>query len=166
MRLRQWLWVAGVIGLSGAARAEDVVLEGVEVRSGEECLEVLGEFNWYCAEFERALWVTIYEDTYWNLTVADPTRAYWADFDDDGRRDVIVSTQWGCGVAGCEHRLLFGAQASKRGYFGISAVSDDPPLKTTCDDGPGVRYGQNGQCLSVKFIQSTKLFNFESEGEN
>lgn len=166
MRMRQWMWMAAVVAMTGAARAEDVVLEGVEVRSGEECVEVLEEFGWYCAEFGRSSWIKIYGDTYWNLTATDPTQIFWADFDDDGRRDVIVSTQWGCGVAGCEHRLLFGAQASERGYFGISIVSDNPPAKVTCDDGPGIRYGQNGQCLSINFIQSKTLFKFESEGEN
>lgn len=166
MQMRQWMWVGVVVGMTGAARAEDVVLEGVEVRSGEECLEVLAEFNWYCAAFDRALWATVYGDTYWKLATADPVRVYWADFDEDARRDIIISNRWRCGVAGCEHRLLFGAQSNDQGYFGISVVSDFPPAKVDCDDGPGVRYGPNGQCLSVTFIQSKTLFKFESEGEN
>ncbi len=46
--------------MTGAARAEDAVLEGVDARSGEECLETLAEFNWRCRQFEPEGWVNIF----------------------------------------------------------------------------------------------------------
>jgi hypothetical protein len=109
MGLRRWIWAAVVVGSAGAARAEDVVLEGVEVRSGEECLEVLGEFGKVCQNFERPEWARAYGKPFWDL---GQLLFYRRDIDLDGTDDGIVSIEGlpRCPRGGelCEHMVLFG----------------------------------------------------------
>lgn len=112
MGLRRWMWMAAVIGLSGAARAEDVVLEGLEVRSGEQCMEVLAEFNWLCRQFELEGWVNDFGHPYWTDS---QILFYRYDLDRDGLDDAIVKIQGGgyCARGGrhdCQHLYLFGDQ--------------------------------------------------------
>ena len=108
-----WLAAGLVVGLAGsAARAQDVVLVGVEVRSGEECLEVLGEFNWLCRQFELEGWMNDFGRPYW----ADSQLLFYRyDLDRDGIDDAIVKIQGGgyCARGGrhdCKHLYLFGDQ--------------------------------------------------------
>jgi hypothetical protein len=113
MGLRRVVLAAAVaVGFVSAARAEDIVLKGVEVRSGKECLEKLDEFNWLCPQFERDGWINDFGQPYW----ADSQLLFYRyDLDDDGLDDAIVKVQGGgyCARAGrhdCMHLYLFGDQ--------------------------------------------------------
>jgi hypothetical protein len=152
-------------GFAGTAKAEDVQLEAVMVRSGEECRAVLDRFGWYCAHFDDKFWQEVYGDTYWNLTANESTPVYFVDADEDGLQDVIVSEMWGCGVRGCSRLLLFGDQRGETGFFGFTVSSDGPLFKAMCEDGPGVRFGKETHCFSSNFIKSQRWMKFESKGE-
>jgi hypothetical protein len=153
MGLRRWLWMAAVIGLAGAARAEDVVLEGVEVRSGEECLEVLAEFNWLCRQFELEGWVNDFGYPYWTRS---QLLFYRYDLDRDGLDDAIVKIQGGgyCargGLYSCPHYFLFGDQPA-------SAA----PHRFHIRQGGGIRVSMKDGIWGVIFVDfPVDFFNIE-----
>lgn len=141
MAMRIVLLMAAVTaGLAGMVRAEDVVLTGTEVRSQEECLEVLAEFNWLCPQFEREGWINDFGQPYW----ADSQLLFYRyDLDDDGLDDAIVKIQGGgyCARAGrhdCEHLFLFGDQppAEHPHHWGTGGGGN--VLITTQDGVPGL----------------------------
>lgn len=92
--------------ISTAVSAEDVYLESVEIRTGEDCVRVLAEFNWVCDEFESPAWVRSYERPFWGGAMA-PLIASRYDIDGDGTEDVML-------------KILFSGRCSRGGNFHCS----------------------------------------------
>jgi hypothetical protein len=158
MRMRQWLQMAAMAGFAGAAQAEDVVLEGVEVRSGEECLEVLGEFNWICRQFELEGWVNDFGHPYWTDS---QILFYRYDLDRDSLDDAIVKIQGGgyCARGGrysCPHLFLFGDQP-------VSLA----PHRFDITQGGGILFASRDSVSGIVFIDfPSDFFSIEEIREN
>ena len=144
-----WSVLAVGMAISQGAWAEDVMLEGVEVRSREECLDVLAEFSRICRDFDRPEWIRVTGSPYWN--VAD-ILFYRYDIDADGLDDAIISTRAPgarCPRGGelCEHIVIFG---------GAEIPPKTRQLRTTMWGFP-VLATQNGQS-GLYFSRSPQTF--------
>jgi hypothetical protein len=160
---RHWVWVAGVMAAlaGGTARAEDVVLKGVEVRSGEECLAVLAEFNWLCREFERPEWIRVYEKPFWN--VGGQLLFYRHDIDVDREDDAIISIdlpfpRCSRGAPLCEHFFLFGNKIDSEDVRTIETIMYGYPVLSTRGGTPGIYFDQSPQTfLTIEQIKDQIL---------
>lgn len=145
-------WASLMASCGGVARADDVVLTGVEVRSSEQCLETLGEFNWLCRQFELEGWVNDYGQPYWS---SGQIIFYRHDLDDDGLDDAIVKIQFGgyCargGLLNCAMLLLFGDQPASNAPHSWGTTGGGHILVTTRNGVRGITFGGASNDFSNK----------------
>jgi hypothetical protein len=151
---QHWVWAVGLAaGLaSGAALAEDVILEPVYFSDRDGCLETLAEFNWFCVIYEGPMWAKLYAenygaDTYWGLTEASPTPSYRHDIDGDGADDMIVAINFGfCDRGGpsvCGHFFLFGDQPPRDGAPAYDISAKGRPFLTSRNGTSGLMFEGN-----------------------
>lgn len=164
MSLRRMLfWASLIATCGGLVRAEDVVLKGVEVRNGEQCLEALKEFNWLCRQFELEGWVLDYGQPYWpNSQIV----FYRHDLDDDGLDDAVVKIQFGgyCargGLLNCEMLFLFGDQPAAEAPHRWGITGGGHILVTTRNSVRGIMFGGDSNDFTNKddlnFISISQL---------
>jgi hypothetical protein len=133
---QHWVWAAGLAaGLaSGAARAEEVVLRGVEVRSSEQCLEVLAELNWVCEDFDSPGWIKVWGRSYWEL---GQLHVFRYDLDGDGSKDAAlwINHLYGCGTSGCSFKFVFGNVPAPERLWSYGTSNSPPSVSVTKKSG-------------------------------
>lgn len=150
--MRVWALGLALMGWAGAAWAEDMVLEGVEVDNAEACMTTLAEFNWLCRQFELEGWVNSFGRPYW------PTNQiviYRHDLDEDGLEDAIVKIQGGgyCARGGrlnCAMLLLFGDQPPSDAPHSRIISGGGHILVTTRNGVKGITFGGDSNDFSKK----------------
>jgi hypothetical protein len=145
--------VALVGGLTGAARAEDVVLELVPIHSAADCRTALVEYAWTCEAFDKPHWREFIE------AVDRESKPFWdkyyvsfvkADIDKDGKDDVIlkVHSALTCGVRNCDNYFFFSevSDENSRHELAISSVSSR------------IYYRSNGEKHEIRFDDESIWF--------
>lgn len=112
MGLRRWMWMTAVVGMTGAARAENVVLELIRLQDAADCRTALAEYAWACEAFDKPHWQEFIEavdgedKTFWEKYSAAFVKT---DLDKDGKDDLIlkVNSALTCGMRNCDNYFFF-----------------------------------------------------------
>ncbi len=161
MRMRQTV-VAGALALAavaGGARAEDVVLEGVEVRSHDQCMAVLAEFNWVCQEFETPGWQKVYGIPFWEQ---GKLLIFMSDFDGDQYDDTAmwINHTGTCYRYGCSFYFLFGNVPEPERLWSYDIPSWTPSISLAHKSGEN--FLRIGGVLQIETASETKIKVIES----
>jgi hypothetical protein len=156
MGLRRWIWMAAVVGLSGAAQAEDVVLKLTRIQNAADCRTMLAEYAWTCDAFDKPHWREFIEavdgenKTFWEKYSAAFIKT---DLDKDGADDLIlkVYSVLTCGVRNCDNYFFFSNSTSdtSRREAAISSMGDN------------IFYRSNDGKHEIRFEEETVWFDID-----